>query len=149
MRLVGQGVDDFVGAGVVEALAGFELDGAGVGLEVVYVLAQVGVLVGQALDLGGEGFVFGALVLPVGEAVASVDYVPGEKDGEDYREGRADTAAAGGVGCFGSGEQRLLRRGLSRVLARILRLLGHWMLYCQFCKRHGLLWLSAGRAGGL
>lgn len=86
----------------MEALAGFELDGARVGLEVVYVLAQVGVLVGEALDLGGQGLVFGALVLPVGEAVASVDYVPGQQDGEGYGEGGADAAAAGCVACAGS-----------------------------------------------
>lgn len=109
----------------MEALAGFELDGAGVGLEVVYVLRQVGVLVGEALDFCGEGFVFGALVLPVGEAVASVDYMPGEQDGEGYCKAGADAAAVGGVACAGAGEERLLWLGLTRVPARVLRRVRH------------------------
>lgn len=91
----------------MEALAGFELDGAGVGLEVVYVLAEAGILVGEALDFSGESFVFGALVLPVGEAIASVDDMPGEQDGENYGEGGTDAAAVGGVGGAGAGEERL------------------------------------------
>ena len=37
-------VDDFVGAGVVKAFAGLVLDGAGIGFQAVYVLAEAGIL---------------------------------------------------------------------------------------------------------
>ena len=92
-----QGVDDFVGAGVVEALSCFVFDGAGVGFQAVYVLAQAGVLCCELFDFLGESLVFGPLLLPACEAIAAVDYVPGEEQGEEDCRNRADAATVAEV----------------------------------------------------
>jgi len=81
----------------VEALSCFVFDGAGIGFEAVNVLAQAGVLCCELFDLLREGFVFSAFLLPAGEAVAAVDYVPGEEQGEEDCSHRADAAAVAEV----------------------------------------------------
>ena len=112
-----QGVDDFVGAGVVEAFAGFVFDGAGVGLEPVYVLAEAGVFLGELVDFLGQGLVFGAFLLPTVEAVAAVDYVPGEEQREDDRGYRAEAAVGEVLGPQALKERGGLGRGLGLVAA--------------------------------
>ena len=93
MRCRWQRVDDFVGAGVVEAFAGFVFDGARVGFEAVNVLSEARVFFRELVDFLGEGLVFGALLVPAVEAVASIDHVPGKEQREDDRGDGADTAA--------------------------------------------------------
>ena len=77
----------------METLPGLVFDGAGVGLETLHVLAKVGVLFGKLVDFLDEGFVFGAFLVPAGEAVAAIDYVPGEDKREDQSGNRAEAAA--------------------------------------------------------
>ena len=81
----------------MEALAGFVFDGAGVGLEAVYVLAEASVFFRELFDFLGQGFVFGALLLPAVQAVAAVDHVPGKEQRKDDRGNRAKAAAVGEV----------------------------------------------------
>ncbi len=82
-----------LGAGVVEAFAGFVFDGPWIGFQPVNVLAEAGVFRRERFDLFGQGFVFGALLLPACDTVASVDRVPGKKQGKEHRGYRADAAA--------------------------------------------------------
>lgn len=81
-----EGVDDFTGPGVVKFFPSFVLDGAGVGLEVVHVPAQAGVLLLQVFNFALELLFLGALLVPGGEAVAAVDDAPRKGEGEQDRE---------------------------------------------------------------
>jgi hypothetical protein len=89
LRICGERVDHFAGLGVVELFAGFVLDGFGIGLEVLDAVAQAGVVAFQILDLAAELLVFGALLVPDGQAVFSVDHVPGEQQRQADSDHRA------------------------------------------------------------
>ena len=81
----------------MESLAGLVFDGAGVGFEPVYVLAEAGIFFRKLVDLLGQGFVFGAFLLPTVEAVAAVDYVPCKEQRKDDRCYRTDAAPVGKI----------------------------------------------------
>ena len=91
------GVDDFVGAGVLVTGASFVFDGARIRFEAVDVLGEAGIFFGELVNLAGEGFVVGALLLPAGEAIAAVDHVPREEECEDNGSDGADASAIDGV----------------------------------------------------
>lgn len=73
----------------MELFARFVLDGIGIILQAIDVLADAGVFVFQLLDLVFKLFFLAMLAVPGGEAVAAIDDAPGESESESHGEDRA------------------------------------------------------------
>src|ERR1700744_947359 len=92
-RLVIQGVDDFAGAGVMQALTGFVFNSIRVVLQVIDMVLHATILVLQFLNLLLQLFIFYPFLLVSGDAVLSKDNVITEKDRQRNGCSRSNASA--------------------------------------------------------
>jgi hypothetical protein len=102
----------------VELFAGLVLNGVGVVLQSINVLAQAGILVFKLLDLVLELLFLAALAVPSGQTMTAVEHTPGEGKGESDGEDRAGRAPS-------------LLKPLDGPFTRRKRLIGRFLFFTE------------------
>ena len=125
-----KGVDHFAGLGVVEFFASLVLDGVGIRLESIDVLAEAGVFLLEVLNLVFELLFLVTLLIPGGETVLTVHDAPCESEREKDGENR-------------SGWTPALLQPKNSSLRQWKRLFGRFLF---FTEQIGLLHLASGES---